>query len=117
VLRNFAFLLAGAAELLVEPGLELAGGFPGGVGARLPLDGGAALAGECLAVVGAVVDEHGVGEAQAVGGQPGAEEPLGSSLLRVPAWLEQMMSSQMTAQSARGIYVIRLDPPNIENSQ
>ena len=60
-----------------EPGFQCADDLADFVGAHLPPDGGAALAGERGAVVGAVVDEHGVGEAHAVPGQPRPEERVG----------------------------------------
>jgi hypothetical protein len=62
---------------LVEPLPEPAGEVADVAGAHLPLDCGAALAGEGGAVVGAVVNEHGVCEADAVSGQPRPEEGAG----------------------------------------
>jgi hypothetical protein len=54
--------------MLVEPLPKAAGDFADIAGAHLPLDGGAALAGERGAVVRAVIDEHGVGEADPLRG-------------------------------------------------
>jgi hypothetical protein len=58
----------------IEPVFELADDVVDVVGAHLPLDGCAALIGECRAVICPVVDEDGVSESDFVPGEPGAEK-------------------------------------------
>src|SRR5262249_44710435 len=60
-----------------EPPTKRVDGFGDGILSHLPLDGRAAMVAECSAVIGAVVDQQGVGEGEAIVGEPAPEEPFG----------------------------------------
>lgn len=85
---------------MVELLPELVGSITQVVGAHCPLDGGSAPACEGGTVVRAVIDEHGVGEAYPWAASHGPKNACGSSLISTPVWLEQTMSSQITAKAA-----------------